>query len=304
MERHYITHIQVRNNCLVLYGQPELPPNHARNTEGFKKAYSGQMASGTQKRIRKALDIFLQLTPEKTIWNPVIQYFHPFRLGFTTLTIHDEKQISGKEAHAKLLKPWLRWAGTQGVRNYIWKAELQERGVLHYHVTVDSFLHMDSIRYKWNGLQKREGLLDNFARKHCHFNPNSTDVHSVKTVKDLEAYLAKYIAKSEQNQKSIGGKVWDCSVRLKDTRFSWELDSATEKNILKAIKSNEADRIKLDNCEIIRFKNPESLLSDNLKGLYSSWKNNLPLPEYIPPPPPQPPPRIEIKRPLQSEIEF
>jgi hypothetical protein len=298
-KRAYIPHCQVRNNCLVLYEVPDLPYRHGRDMEGLKLKYSGKVAAGTQKRIRKAIDIFLQITPSRQIWNPVVEVFHPFRLSFITLTIAETRRnINAKEAHKTLLRPWLDWATGQrvGARNYIWKAEWQERGQLHYHITTDVFIHYQDIQKKWNALQKKAGLLDAYAKKHGHFNPNSIDVHSVKNIADFEAYLAKYIAKGDQNGKEMDGKVWDCSARLKEKRYIGELDSVTAKNVEAAILDGKAEKVALDNCTIIRVPHPEKLLSATMQKEYSDWLQGIP----PPPPPPRPAP-VPVQAPPRPE---
>lgn len=271
MQRHYISNLQVRNNCIVIYDRPAQELAWVRNIEGFAKAYSGQVQTGTQKRIRKAIDILLQTNPERTIWNPVSQCHHPYRLGFMTLTVADQRNISAREGYQKLLKEFLRWVSRKGVTDYIWKAELQSRGQLHYHLTINQFIHYQEIQKAWNGLQRRAGLLDAYAKREGHFNPNSTDIHSVRNIKDFDAYLSKYIAKAEQNQEKLNGKVWDCSSSLKKDRFSVELDSLSDLMIRRGIEAKKLAKIPLEQCTIIRGKNFQSYLSPATRAAYASW---------------------------------
>jgi hypothetical protein len=44
-------------------------------------------------------------------------------------------------------------------------------------------------------------------------HPNSTDVHSLLFIRDIDAYLIKYLQKSEQNQ-GVKGRMWGCSQSL------------------------------------------------------------------------------------------
>ena len=149
------------------------------------------------------------------------------------------------------------------------KAELQERGQVHYHLTVNSFIHWQEIQNKWNKLQHKAGYLDDFAKKHRHYKPNSTDVHSVKNVKDIEAYLVKYICKNQKDKTLLNGKVWGCSSSLEGKRFSIEVDSAINSNLL-----NVKGRKELAECVVFRAKG-ESLLSSHAKGLYKLFIQNL-----------------------------
>ena len=272
MPNTYIPHVQVRNNAILIYERPAVEPPKKMNLEGFKSAYSGKMSTGSQKRIRKAIDIMLQTNPERKIWNPVVEVFHPFRLGFVTLTVsEDSKNLTAKEGYTVLLKEWLRWASRKGVSDYIWKAELQERGQIHWHVTVNQFIHYLDIQKSWNRLQKRAGLLEGYARKFGHFNPNSTDVHAVKNIRDFEAYLAKYLAKNDQNQSSTTGKLWDCSASLKRARFSDVMDGETNDNLREAIRKG-FQQVQMEHCTLIKTKEPQKLLSPALATAYENWK--------------------------------
>lgn len=48
--------------------------------------------------------------------------------------------------------------------------------------------------------------------------PNSTDVHGVKNIRNLGAYLADYMAKKEEGKDTIAGRVWGCSYSLSKKR--------------------------------------------------------------------------------------
>jgi hypothetical protein len=160
---------------------------------------------------------------------------------------------------------------------YIWKAELQKRGQLHYHITTDRFVGYEEIRAKWNELQYKAGYLESFHRKFGHYNPNGTDVHAVyKETKDIVGYLKKkimseykkrdYQAKKEQrnenkaiiseytkdlqNKKTIGGKVWDCSLNLKQSKIAISVDRLTEARIDQAVKQGKVWANNTEHCTI------------------------------------------------------
>ena len=128
-------------------------------------------------------------------------------------------QVSA-EAYQTLLEPFLAWLRkTKGVRSYIWKAELQKRGQIHYHITTPSFINWQEIRAKWNRLQMRAGLLDDYYNRFKSVDPNSTDIHQVYKKSDLTSYLIKYLSKSETDKGKTTGKIWDASVNLKQSAY-------------------------------------------------------------------------------------
>lgn len=260
MDYPRIPMLQVRNNVLVLYDQSTFRgcPKH----NPFKlvpKSYSGTATSGARKRIKKAIDLLLQFSPSKRIFNPVINRYHQFRLAFVTLTIPDNTKIEAKEAHRVLLKPFIRSISTTPDPLYIWKAELQDRGQLHYHITFNQFVHLKRIKNVWNQRLRKAGLSRKYAQRHGHYHPNSTDIHSVRKIRNFEAYLTKYLSKDPGGK--INGKIWDCSTELKQQRFSTEMCYENELLINDAIAKGKAERIVLDHCNILRIRNPKTLLT-------------------------------------------
>jgi NDP-sugar pyrophosphorylase family protein len=57
------------------------------------------------------------------------------------------------------------------------------------------------------------GYIDRFKEKNGHDNPNSTDIHSLKSVQNPSAYITKYMTKADQERK-MEGRVWGSSKNL------------------------------------------------------------------------------------------
>lgn len=173
------------------------------------------------------------------------------------------------------------------MRSYVWKAELQQRGQIHYHITCDAFVVHTAIRDKWNDLQLKSGLLDEYRSKRGHVNPNSTDIHSVKKIKNIESYLVKYMSKTGTRTKALNrwiekfgkkasegknyttlpknyfkhilnartqGKVWDCSKNLKEAKYyTTPLVYDMERIITVLESSGKAKVFHDDNFSIVTF---------------------------------------------------
>lgn len=218
-----------------------------------KTQYSGGMSGGARKRICKAITIMAQAHKPKWIYNDVSHQYQYHHLSFITLTVSCRKNITTRFGYDHLLKPFLGWLrDTKGVKTYIWKLEFQERGQVHYHITIPNFIHYAEIRRTWNSLQHKAGLLDEYAKEHGHFNPNSTDIHDVRNKKNIASYLVKELGKTvdakrlratgivnsliqageipaEEKQKFIDeyvgdelkadGKVWDTSNNLAGANY-------------------------------------------------------------------------------------
>lgn len=139
-----------------------------------------------------------------------------FKVNFVTLTLPDTTApIGARELQAKLLGPLLVYLRKYcQLKNYVWRLEYQKNGKLHVHLTTDTFLHHRTLRDSWNRLLRKNGYMHEFTAKHGHSNPNSTDVHATKSVRDLAAYLAKYMAKSDQATQALQGRIWGCNYEL------------------------------------------------------------------------------------------
>lgn len=292
--------LQVRNHFLVSYREWDYLPcagdvdygkvgnnaaavsvMHEWKRENMKKARKmaytynklGILSPGAKKRMSRAVDVLILGARKKYAISPKTGRRFSFYLSFITLTVSSKRIVKHSEAKVRLLHPFLRWLRRTCKANaYVWKAELQARGQIHYHVITDCFVDYRVLRSKWNELQQRAGYLDDFYREHGHFDANSTDIHAVFDEKQVGNYLKKYFWKDyyqkkeedgvwdmeegkEESERIIDGKVWDCSVNLKQAKyFSVEFNDDIEKSLQKAMQNGDVEMEILDNFTIYRFR--------------------------------------------------
>ena len=280
-ENTLIPALQVRDGCLIYYRQNDFrrPSKRVDKETGevlkvdFKrKAYDGTVTKGVKKRINSAVDVFLQTTETRNIYNCVTGRHMDFRLGFMTLTIADQCDWKADKCYTHLLKPFLRvMKDKHNVKKYIWKYELQKRGVVHYHVTIDEFVRHDAVNTTWNKIQKKNGLSDMYAQKYGHFNPNGTDIHKVWKIRNIGAYLGKYLSKGG-DEKNVKGKTWDCSTDLKRVRFSTEVNWENESKVDWMVRHGQATVLNYEKYTIIKCDHPEKILTEDQKIDYMVWK--------------------------------
>lgn len=281
-------------------------------TEKKIDPYSGELRDGARKRLIKAIDLLVQST--KRTW---IDHPHqagkkmPFQIAFTTLTVHSpERMIDAKEAYKNLLAPFLQWLRrSQNVYLYIWKAELQQRGQIHYHLLLGSFVDQEKLRIKWNKLQKEHGYLDMYFSEHGHYNAPSTEIKNALEHEDISGYLIKEVAKTIQNQKGINGKVWDCSMNLKEMSY-FEADSNKYAGVISELVRQSklvvgyTDR----NCTVYKANDykPTGFLDRLDNYLYNDHIDFIKSTEYVKPVRElyQPPPKPKINIGIQNKLFF
>jgi hypothetical protein len=275
--------VQLRYKQLLIYNKFHFAEGYhsklkySRTTHlRMQKTYSGSVTNGAKKRMAKAIDCLLMVSPKKKIFNPIIQKFQTFQLTFITLTIADNtKNYSAKESYDLLLSPFLKWLREkQNCKSYIWKLELQERGQIHYHLTTNEFIEFTKIRNKWNELQSNCGMLDDYKKRFGNTDPNSTDIHAVYKVQDIKKYLLKYLSKSEQNAEKVNGKIWDCSKNLKGVKsFEFEYDNIKASEFLKYLDHPKTEVFQNDHCMILTNKEVKttSVLRADDRQKFNEW---------------------------------
>jgi hypothetical protein len=269
-ERVFIPHIQIRSNGVIQYGVPD-PPLSGGKFE--KPTYSGTVTKGAQKRIAKAVDILIQRSPRQTVFNPITQRDTTFRLTFITLTISAAVLVPHRDAYEQGLRKFLDQMRYRGVQDYIWKAELQQRGQIHYHVTANKFVPHYEVKTVWNVLQKKAGWLDGFNEKFGHWSPNSTDIHAVRNDADIARYLGKYIAKAQANGQQIHGKVWGASRSIAGQKlFSCEMVMENADKLGKIEVEQPQTVARLEHCLIYRKATAKNVLSDEQRAQYRKWQ--------------------------------
>lgn len=267
-----LPYIQVRHNSLILYTLPA--DNYSHRRSAFTQpTYQGKTTSGAAKRIRKACDLLIQLSPLVWIKNPITGRQVSHTLSFITLTIPEQDhKLEASEGHKHLLEPWLRkMRDKHGMSTYIWKAEFQKNGMLHYHITTRAWIPHSELKEPWNNLLHKHNLLEYHFQKFGNRTPPSVHVKKVYKNKKLESYLQKEISKVQQD-KTTTGKIWDCSKNLKQARH---YSTIMASNFIAQGKDIEV--ITTPHCTIIKKHQPTTLLTRQQQAEYKQHLKTIPV---------------------------
>lgn len=250
---NYTLHIQPT----YVYFQPESVSKSWKSSKAFqdnqknlkKNSHEGEVSAKAAKKIKNAVNWLVLGAKKKRVYSKQAEKTWFFKIALITLTLPTtEHELTDKEIKQKVFHPWLQYMRAKyGLRNYIWKAEVQKNGNLHFHITTDIFIHHKHLRHSWNKQLDRTGMLDEFEAKHSHRNPNSTDVKCVRNVKNLAAYLAKYMAKSEKGKRAVQGRLWGCNYELSNARkVTYEATGLTDEVMREIHNNKEYKEIEVD----------------------------------------------------------
>lgn len=142
----------------------------------------------------------------------------------------------------------------KGVITYLWVAEAQKNGNIHFHILLDRFIDQKYIQSTWNRIQDKHDYLTEYKKKYSHDNPPSTKIETLKHVRNIAAYLTKYFTKSDHG-RLLSGRLWGCSDKLKELKpYTTPLDTEIEELLInlesdERIKKYHSDHFSMYNSK-------------------------------------------------------
>lgn len=199
----------------------------------FKDNYhQGRMSKIATRKLTRSLDYLVHMAKPKKIVKPYHGRNFTFKVNFITLTLSSKQIHSDQVIKAELLNHFLitslrKW----NVTKYVWRAEKQENGNIHFHIATGNFIPWNELRNEWNKIQQKLGYVTRYRenreewhkkgfnydprhakqwpyerqlkawKKGCETqwdNPNSVDIHSLMHVGNIKAYMVKYMSKNKK----------------------------------------------------------------------------------------------------------
>lgn len=278
-----------------------------------RQAYDGILNFNSIKRLKRAIELIIAIAKDKEAINFKTNQKFKFKVNFITLTLPcPQDNITDKVLKSQVLDVWFKAAKRRfNLQSYVWRAERQKNGNLHFHLITDCFIQYEELRNSWNNRLNRLGFVDRYTEKHRGLSkedyllwyppnaknsiekrckaylygvatkwesPNTTDVHSIKKVRDLAAYMVKYMCKLDKKEQRINGKVWDCSKNLKrKDSCEFIIDFDTGEMINRAIKEVRCRSKTNDSCSLVFYNDAQFkqvVKNQHLKA-YEEWIDSI-----------------------------
>lgn len=97
---------------------------------------------------------------------------------------------------------------------YLWRAEKQKNGRIHFHIIVDKFMNKTWILDNWNAVQRKHNIIPYVPLSQERKQFPSTRIEAIRTESGALSYVAKYITKND-SELYVNGRCWSCSRELK-----------------------------------------------------------------------------------------
>jgi hypothetical protein len=190
---------------------------------------------------------------------------------FATLTLSAKQIHCDKVIKREMLNHFLIEMKRQFLtNNYLWKAEPQENGNIHFHILLDKYIPWEDLRFIWNKAQERLGYISEFEKKYGHRDPNSTDIHALYEVRNVHAYIMKYM-KKDKSSRPICGVSWSSSDAIANLQpFQLEVSTELYTWLRSQERENNPSCYSSDFAYIMKFKDPL-----NLRTLPAFHQNSL-----------------------------
>jgi len=257
----------------------------------------GKISPVALRKITRAVQYLTFLVPKRRRYHTPDGRSGNYFLNFITLTLSSTQIHSDNEIKRSILEPFLNELRQHyRVSSYIWRAERQENGNIHFHLISDRFIWWNDVRNSWNYFQERLGYVTRYRLAMQEFHkegfrvrkdlqnkwpirkqlsawregvrtdwcsPNSTDIHSLRDVANVRSYLTKYITKSDDNS-DIEGRLWGCSYNLTNLSGSIQFaDGQISQELDILMKSDKVKIYKSDYYTVIYY-NPGFLAALHL----------------------------------------
>lgn len=267
---HFHPCLSLKPRRIVHYSQPTRTLERRKNPfKTGKEAYDAItiLSYKARQRIHTYTQYLVDTAKKKRVYSKSENKWFSFYVNFVTLTLPSQQVHTDGEIHATIFKAFIRaWKTKEPGLMYIYKAEVQDNGNLHYHLTTNAYIHHTELRNMWNYYCNKLGYTDRCKVE----NPNSTDVHSVKNVKKLAEYIGKYMAKTDYYTKTMQRyhRIYDKKWR------KINYDKCTlPKNYFEYIKRHVT--IKIWDCskllkavEPIKIENPDWYLESECRNIH------------------------------------
>lgn len=258
-----------------------------------KKKTSWKLSYQTKKKMRDSVAYMSQMSKPRTIFRKQGKPIYNFKTSFITLTLPSKQIHTDKEIKQCLNNFLTTMRSRFNLKNYVWKAELQENENIHFHLIFDIFIEHTVLRYYWNKAINVLGYVDRyqakmskmslqeyaeyrqipiskavngflFGNKTKWMSPGTEQVKSIYNDATASYYLSKYISKDVDSQEiteeekqriSDFGRVWGRSQSLSRIGFVTRYCWTSLKRFIQSIdaKLESFTRVEYDYCVVFYF---------------------------------------------------
>lgn len=275
--------------------------------------FSGAWSAKSKSKVRRIAEAWLygRTAQRGDVWSTLAADSASRAFVLLTLTLSAAQAHTDQEIRRLLLGPFLQdLKRKHQAANYMWFAEKQGNGNIHFHIILDRFVPHESARRLWNKAQDRCGYVARYRagreawhaggfhydqadarskaqQQHAYqegvrvgwSNPSSTDIRQVRGADAVIAYVVEYCAKGVQGeagsvQNKLEGHLWGCNRELgKLSRYEIEVTPELDTVFRAAVEAERMQKIEGERWTYYAGDIGRELAYE-LPGLYSDFRSH------------------------------
>ena len=311
-----------------VYKEKSNSSNASNEKKLVRKFHNFDISINSARNLRKKIDFLYYYSNSRRVKTYSGKVIQNFKVLFLTLTIPSIQIHNTGMIITNVLDPFLQICRQRlKMTNYVWRLEFQANGNAHFHILTDTYIDYYFAKKHWNKCLNQLGYVDAYQTKmqslsyndYCNMygkdfkgenvskellykrynagkatnwkNPNSVDVRSIRSSREISFYISKYFSKKDKGQKcneldteensfALRLCYWSRSLsRLKLESMPYDYYDADIVQLLEA--DNSVIRCVYDYCVVYYFDiaNVGIYLKKALNAVLNRVKNEA---EYIP----------------------
>lgn len=184
--------------------------NSRKNLKACDGEFNGYMSANTSRYVKRIVENWLtSIELNQDLVNQ--DYRNKPYVTFVTLTLPSKQVHHDNYLKNNLLDPMIEWLRDSqertkrkgaGVDAYLWRAESQKNGNLHFHLIVDRWIDQDKLRQKWNQILERLQYISMYRMTQKYIYRNGFVFREEQAEKQIEA-LMYVVQNAIKDQKTI-----------------------------------------------------------------------------------------------------
>jgi len=168
--------------------------------------FNGYMSPATSRYVKRIVENWLTAIEMNSSLDSVGR--DDVFVTFVTLTLPSKQIHHDNVIKNECLDPFLEWMRANetkkgwNVKAYLWRAEAQKEGNIHFHLICDRWIDHKAIRRKWNQLVERLGYISAYRKTQEYFFRKGFRVRTGQMKKDAER-LMYVVQNAIKDQKII-----------------------------------------------------------------------------------------------------
>lgn len=206
-----------------------------------KRSANGKVSEIARRKINRSIEYLLLQSQKRKGYSRITGKSVAFKIAFITLTLPSKQKHSDNKIKNICLNQFLiEISKKYKVTKYVWRAEKQKNGNIHFHVLINRYIPWEELRNVWNRIVEKLGYVTNYRKtmekfhkngfrlrenlqKHWTLSqqkkayekgirtewnsPNTSDIHALYQVKNVKKYITKYMQKEEELINQLEQKI-------------------------------------------------------------------------------------------------